>query len=457
MSDDRRKISGMCHPTPKQKEGFELLKKFKFILYGGAMGGGKSYWLRWALLVLLLKYFAKYKLRGVRVGLFCEDYPSLKDRHLSKIQYEFPEWIGDFNKSDHEFVLKPKFGSGAICFRNLDDPSKYQSSEFAAEAVDELTKNPKEVFDFLRTRLRWPGIPTEDTKFIAGTNPGGIGHGWVKKLWIDKEFDENEQEKETFAFLPAKAQDNPHLDKNYYKTLESLPIDLRRAFVEGDWDIFKGQYFKEWRKEIHVRDPFELPKHWKRIVCIDYGYAKPAAVYWLAVDSDGFIYIYRELYETELTYSALTKTIISMTTDEEDISYWVGDPSIWAKKGDSELSGAEIIEQTYREKTKKDLMFLKGNNDRINGWRVFREYLKLTLREEKKTAKLQVFSTCENLIRTVPALVYSPIKVEDLDTDGEDHAADSVRYGLMTKPTPEKVEHYKQKPWQPTTPFEGTL
>ena len=427
------KFSELCHPTEKQKQGFELLKKFKFILYGGAMGGGKSYWLRWALVKLLVSFAKKYGLIGIRVGLFCEDYPALKDRHLSKIQYEFPEWLGKINKSDHEFILSPQYGLGVICFRNLDEVAKYQSAEFVVIAVDELTKNKKEVFDFLRTRLRWPGIPSSETRFLGGTNPGGIGHEWVKKLWIDKEFDEDEREKDLFAFLPAKAKDNPYLDKNYYKTLESLPLELRRAFLEGDWDIFKGQYFKEWRRNIHICEPFNIPSSWKRFICGDYGYAKPSAVYWCAVDNDGFVYVYRELYETELTYSALTKMIISLTLDNEDIRYWAFDPSIWARKGD-ELSGAEIMEQTYKEKTNHELKLLQGVNDRLNGWRVVREYLKPTLKDGKVKAKLQVFNTCHNFIRTFPSLIYDPIRVEDADTGGEDHSADAIRYGLMTKP-----------------------
>src|SRR3990167_4257290 len=396
------KFSDLIKWTSKQKEAHNAVKKYKYILYGGAMGGGKSFWLRWELLRLLLYYYAKYNLRGVVIGLFCEDYPALKDRHLSKIKYEFPAWLGDFNTQDHNFVLKNDFGSGILAFRNLDDPSKYQSSEFAAEVVDELTKNKKNTFDFLRTRLRWPGIPSFDAKFLAGTNPGGIGHEWVKRLWIDRDFEEREQEKELFTFIQAKAQDNPYLDTGYYKSLESLPQDLKRAFLEGDWDIFKGQYFKEWRRELHVIEPFNLMMGLKRFISIDYGFAKPSAVYWNAMNKEGIFYIYRELYETELTYSALCKMIISMTSDNEIIDYWVGDPSMWARKGETELSGAEIIEQTYQEKMavinpypgqpiKSALRFLKGNNDRINGWRVIREYLKPVLRQEKTTSKLQVF------------------------------------------------------------------
>jgi len=445
------KFSELVKWTDKQKEASQAVKQFKYILYGGAMGGGKSYWLRWELVKRLLYYYAKYSFRGVVVGLFCEDYPALKDRHLSKIKYELPDWLGTFNTQDHNFVLNKDYGEGVLAFRNLDDPSKYQSSEFATEGVDELTKNKKDNFDFLRTRLRWPGIPTFDCKFLAGTNPGGIGHEWVKKLWIDKDFDDSEQERELFTFIQAKAVDNPHLDQGYYKSLESLPMDLKRAFLEGDWDIFKGQYFKEWRRELHVVEPFELPMGGKRFISIDYGFAKPASVGWYYLNKEGISYRYRELYETELTYSALTKMIISMTPDNELIDYWVADPSIWAKKGETELSGAEIMEQTYGEKMatsdpfrtiKPALRLLKGNNDRINGWRVVREYLKPMLMQGRTIAKLQVFSTCTNFIRTFPSLVYDPIRVEDLDSDGEDHAADELRYGIMSKPTIQREEYY---------------
>ena len=125
--------------------------------------------------------------------------------------------------------------------------------------------------------------------------------------------------------------------------------------------------------------------------------------------------------------------IISLTPDNEDIRYWAFDPSIWARKGD-ELSGAEIMEQTYKEKTNHELKLLQGVNDRLNGWRVVREYLKPILKNEKVKAKLQVFNTCHNFIRTFPSLIYDPIRVEDADTGGEDHSADAIRYGLMTKP-----------------------
>lgn len=435
--------------TSKQKEADSLVKLYKYILYGGAMGGGKSYWLRWELIKLLMYYFVHYGLRNVTVGLFCEDYPALKDRHLAKIKFEFPEWLGEYHAQDHNFVLGPEYGGGILAFRNLDDVTKYQSSEFAAEGVDEITKNKKEVFDFLRTRLRWPGI--EDTKFIAGTNPGGIGHLWVKKLWMESIFEPGEKEKERFKFIRAIAKDNPHLPESYYTSLEGLPEKMKRAFVEGDWDVFEGQYFTEWRADIHVIEPFKIHPGWTRFVCGDYGYSKPSAIYWCAVDYDGNIYVYRELYGSGMTFKDLAKTIFQFTPRDEYINYWVFDPSIWNKRGESELSGAEMMYQVAAE-LKQTIEIVKGNNDRVNGWRVMREYLKPYQREGKTIAKIQFFKTCVHAIQSIPSLVYDSIRPEDLDSGGEDHAADSIRYGMMSRPLPHEKplekKTDKQNQWE---------
>ena len=180
-------LNELRHFTPKQMEANDVINKKKFVLYGGAMGGGKSFLLRWKLLSILLAHAARGK-PNITVGLFCEDYPALQDRHISKIKNEFPEWLGTYRGDDHNFILKPEFGGGVIAFRNLDKAEKYQSVEFAAIGVDELTKISEEDFIDLRTRLRWPGI--DNPKFIGATNPGGTGHLWVKRLWIDRQFPE---------------------------------------------------------------------------------------------------------------------------------------------------------------------------------------------------------------------------------------------------------------------------
>lgn len=433
------KFSELCNFTTRQQEALKTLEHSKYLLYGGAMGGGKSYWLRWTTARHLMYLTKTYKVQGIVGAIFCEDYPSLKDRQVSKIAREFPSWLGELH-SDHKehgraFIAKPEYGGWVIALRNLDDASKYKSAEFAIIGIDELTKNQKEVFDDLKTRLRWPGLPSDECKFLSATNPGEIGHAWVKKWWIDRDFEEEmEKESTLFAFIGAKATDNPHLDEKYISVLDSLPEDKRKAYRDGDWNVFKGQYFSEWREEIHVVEPFDIPPYFYHFICGDYGYLAPSAVYWCAVDSDGVIYVYRELYVTGHTYEQLDEKIVSLTLAQEDIKYGVFDPSIWARKGDSELSGAEKMTMRHRELTTKALHLIQGNNDRINGWGQVREYLKPFIRNGQKIAKLQVFRTCENLIRTLPALVYDKHRVEDVDSDGEDHGPDGIRYGIMSRP-----------------------
>jgi len=218
----------------KQKEALEASKRFKYTLFGGSVGSGKSRWLRWMMIYWLLKMAGEHKIRGIRAGLFCEDYPSLNDRHLSKVKFEFPPELGTFNEAKHEFTLASKFGSGVVAFRNLDDPSKYLSVEFAVIGIDEINRNPKTTFDMLRSRHRWPGI--KDVKFIAGCNP--LGEAWVKNLWVKRMFPPDEKEQYEFVFVPALPTDNPHLPVEYYKSLESLPENQRKAYLEGNWDAF---------------------------------------------------------------------------------------------------------------------------------------------------------------------------------------------------------------------------
>lgn len=235
MNDDESisftELSGFF---PKQNEAKLASKRFKYTLFGGSVGSGKSRWLRWMCVYWLMEYYAKYQIKGVRAGLFCEDYVSLNDRHLTKIKFEFPSWLGKFNEAKHEFTLPNEYGGGIIAFRNLDDPSKYLSVEFAVIAIDEINRNPKTTFDMLRSRHRWPGI--KDVKFIAGCNP--LGEAWVKNMWVKRMFSPDEKEQYEFVFVPALPTDNPYLPDSYYKTLESLPENQRKAYLEGNWDAF---------------------------------------------------------------------------------------------------------------------------------------------------------------------------------------------------------------------------
>ena len=243
MDETKGKIisfNDLCHFTPKQWAALDSSEHFKFVLYGGTMGSGKSYFLRWACIYWLLKFAGQYKIPGIRAGLFCEDYGALNDRHISKMKIEFPAALGTYNEQRHEFQLHERFGSGVLALRNLDEPGKYMSSEFAVMAVDEIIKNSLNTFTILRTRMRWSGTatspPISNPRFISASNPG---EGWVKQYFIDKNFPPSEQEGKEFCYIAALPKDNPYLPPEYFKSLESLPEAEWKAYLEGDWSAFE--------------------------------------------------------------------------------------------------------------------------------------------------------------------------------------------------------------------------
>lgn len=441
-------LSELLKFQDKQKEAWETLfnPQCKYLLYGGAAGGGKSYFLRWAAIGLGLYYFTKYKINNIPIGLFSEDYPTLKDRQILKIKNEFPNWLGDLKEYRDEgfaFVAKPEYGSFIIMLRNLDDPSKYASTEFAAELVEEITKNQFETFESLRFRLRYPGI--EDVKFIGSTNPGEIGHAWVKKLWINPDPKYPDLEQERFFFIPATAYDNKYIEKGYITQLQSLSANKRKAWLEGSWDVFEGQVFGEWERRTHVVEPFKIPKEWKRYMAMDWGSNKPFSVGWYAQNYDGRTYLYRELYmngnEFEKRYGfpltpyRLSRMILAINMRaEEDYEYFVADPSIWNKivlgEHTKKQEGESIAEMMMKAGITR---MIKGDNDRINGMGRYRQAL---ARGSDGFPMYQMFSTCYDSIRTVPALIYDKVRVEDVDTDGEDHCYDRDRYFFMSRAAP---------------------
>lgn len=424
----------------RQKDAEEAVDQYDYVFYGGAAGPGKSYFLRHYPIKFLVEHcYHKFGLKGVRFGLFCEDYPALHDRHLTRIAYEFPKWLGTYKSQTHEFVLDHKFGGGIIAFRNLDDPSKYLSSEFGGIGVDELTKNPKETFDFLRLRMRWPGL--EHPKFIGTSNPGGIGHEWVKRYWIDKQFPEDEKQKDQFFYVKALPTDNPSLPESYYVTLSSLPEKLRKAYRDGNWDVFEGQYFSEWDRSKHTISPFEVPKGWKRFRAYDHGRENPACCKWYALDYDGRVWVYKELYVTGLNADEIADKINALSIGEE-YEYSVADPSIFAKHGFVDAYGGQTIAEVF---ARKGIMFFPASNRRVDGWNLMHQYLAWS---DQTIPKIVYFSTCVDSIRTIPSLVHDEHKPEDLDTKGEDHAADPDRYLLMSlherKTPPPKTEVEKK-------------
>jgi phage terminase large subunit len=412
-------FSQLCNFSDKQVTASHTVDQHQYTLFGGSRGPGKSYWLRWNLLRELLR-LAGQGVDGAVVGLFCEDYPSLKDRQISKIQVEFPQWMGAIRDSKSHglgFHLRPEYGGGVLALRNLDDASKYQSAEFAAIGVDELTKHLKDTFDLLRGSLRWPGVARP--RFMAATNPGSIGHGWVKQIWIDRDFPpEMLPLADEFAFVRALPDDNPHLDKSYWEMLETLPSELARAWRWGDWDVFAGQYFKDLRRDIHGYTG--ATPGGRTFICLDYGEVDPCAVYWCRTDINGDVWVYRELY-AGLQYEELKARINELSAGEH-IDYVVIPPDIYAKSKGTGVVGAEVLASNPGA-----LPIVKADNNRVEGWRHMKRWI--------TTGRLHVhLDACPNFWRTVPALVHDDKNVEDLDGRGEDHCADSMRYGLMSRP-----------------------
>ena len=409
---------------PKQKETEDAVDLYDYVFYGGSAGPGKSYFLRhYPIKFLIENCWHKLGLRGVRAGLFCENYPALHDRHLSRIAYEFPTWLGSYRAQQHELVLQDKYGGGIIAFRNLDDPSKYLSSEFALIEVDELTKNPRETFDFLRLRKRWPGV--ERTKFVGASNPGGVGHDWVKQMWIERVFPSEESERDQFHFIKALPTDNRYLPESYYNTLASLPEKLRKAYRDGNWDVFEGQYFSEWDKDQHVINPFVIPEDWKKFRAYDHGRENPACCQWFAVDYDGNAFCYRELYVRGQNVDQIAKELCRLS-EGETYDYSVADPAIFAKTGFVDAHGGQTIAESF---ARSGVHFLPASNRRVDGWALMHQYLAWDVH---KSPRLRYFKTCYNSIRTVPSLIHDEHRPEDVDTNGEDHAGDATRYFLMS-------------------------
>ena len=452
MTNNQVKFSTMANFTDKQRKAKDMLEQFKFLLYGGAMGGGKSYWIRWATLLQLLKWAKQGKV-GVRAGIFCEDYPALNDRHLSKIQFEFPAFLGKLDKSHNEFILNPEYGSGVICFRNLDDVSKYQSAEFAMIAVDELTKNVEETFTFLRTRLRWTGI--EDCKFIAGTNPGDVGHTWVKRMFIKHEFDANEKEADLFGFIQALAEDNPHLAKSYMDTLDSLPEPLRKAFRDGDWDVFKGQFFTEWNKRTHIVPSYEMSDLDEFYGSADWGFDPDAFSYQLhavrkiVMPEHTFYraFTFAKLYGTKKYPDQWAKEILDLE-DKNGVKVKIRliDPSCRNKvpvRKETEGEGTSIIKE-FRD-SKVD--FAPANNDRKNGYQAMRNWFRIA---PDGLPYHVIVANCVETLEQIPAAIFDDHNSFVVKEGGEDHALASLRYFLVSMPS-----NYKKAP--DNLPPEGSI
>lgn len=439
-------------------------------LYGGAAGGGKSD-------ALVIEALRQVHIPHYKALILRKTFPQLRELIEKSERYykqAFPR--ARYNSTDHEWT----FPSGAkILFGSMQytkDRTKYQGQAYDFIAFDELTHFTYDEYSYLFSRNRPNGPGTRC--YIRGTaNPGGIGHGWVKERFITAappmtpiktlvkwQDDEGKtyEAKRSRIFVPAKVSDNPALLRNnpeYVINLASMPEAEKNALLYGDWNTFSGQVFTEWRNDpahytdhkfTHVIEPFRVPQEWAVWCALDWGYSKPFSVGWYAVDRERRLYRIREYYGCTGTPNtgvmmepaAVAREIKHIEEDDPNLRgrhiLRVGDPAIWGSDGTESIGSLFERERVY---------FQKGNHARIDGKMQVHHRLGF---DENGRAMLYVFSTCKHFIRTVPNLVYDESNVEDIDTDGEDHIYDELRYVCMENPiAPPRREVPKPKTFDP--------
>ena len=396
------------------------------IACGGARGPGKS-----------KAVFSQISLDD------CQRFPNLKVLFLRQTAQSAQEAFGDLIESTltskitferkNNNVIFPN-GSRILLggFHDEKDIDKYIGIEYDLIVVEELNQLSLEKLDKLRGSLR-SSKKGWRPRLYTSFNPGGVGHSFVKSRYVIPFRTNNET---STRFIPSNYKSNAFLNKEYTDYLEGLTGDLGKAWRDGEFDLFAGQFFTEWRYDVHVVEPFEIPKEWTRFMAGDYGFSNPSSIGWYAISPEGCLYRYKELYGTGMGYTKLATEAVAITDPKETIEYCVFDPAFWSKKGerDDELSGAEVFSTKWQELTKESLRMIRANNSRVVGWGVVREYLKLLPRDEGLDSKFKVFKTCADFIRTVTEQQHDKRNPEDLDSTLEDHAMDEFRYAVMSRP-----------------------
>ena len=453
-------------PQKRQAE-FQSRPEYE-CLYGGAAGGGKSD-------ALLAEALRQVHIPHYRAIIFRKTYPEiadLVDRSYDIYKAAYPK--ADYNDSKHCW----KFPSGAkIYFGSMQhkkDRKKFAGRHYDFVAFDELTHFEWDEYSFMFSRNRPSKSPKSNEKtrvyIRATTNPGSIGHGWVKERFITiappmttvvEEFDitmpNGEVVKKTRdrVFVPATIFDNQELlnnDPNYIASLAMLPEADRDALLYGSCDSFDGQVFREWKNDpkhyedqmwTHVIEPFTIPAHWKVMRCFDWGYTRPYAVYWASISPSGQKYIIRELYGcdgqpnkgTQEHHIEVAKQIREIEDTDPNLKgrkiYGVADPAIFEESHGTSIA-ADMAKYPYY------ISFNKGDHSRIAGKMQMHYHLAF---DSEGSPMLQIFNTCRHLIRTLPNLVYDDKNVEDINSDQEDHSYDAIRYMLMESPINPRKHH----------------
>lgn len=418
------------------KQTLFLKDKHRHIAYGGARGGGKSWAVRTKSKLLAFRY------PGIKILIVRKTYKELQNNHIEQLTEELAGFA-KYNRSDKMF----RFPNGStISFgycANEGDLGQYQGAEYDVVFIDEAGQLQESWIRKINLCVRGTNGFPKRTYYTL--NPGGPGHAYFKRVFVDRNFNPDEDPNDYF-FIQAKVEDNKALmdtQPDYLRELENLPPTLRAAWKDGRWDVYEGQFFEDFRdvpehykdrRWTHVIEPFEIPDGWTICRSYDFGYGKPFSCAWWAVDYDGTIYRIMELYGCTRTPNEGVKWTPDKQFEEihktEMQHPWlngkniigVADPAIWdASRGESVADTA----------ARYGVFFTPGDNERIAGWMQCHYRLQF---DEDGYPRMYVFNTCRAFIRTIPTLIYDEHRAEDLDTKMEDHVADEWRYFCMSRP-----------------------
>lgn len=414
-------------PNPKQRRFLEATNRY--VCYGGARGGGKT----WSVITKAVLLATNEDYAGIRILVIRRKYTQLEEMLIAPICRLVPPEAGQYNGSAYTFFFANgstiKFGH----LNNKRDIDDYQGKEYDVIFMDEATQFTEEEFRTLGACVR--GVNSFPKRFYLTCNPGGIGHQWVKRLFIrgdfrrDPEHPENDENPEDYLFIPATVYDNTVMlesSPDYVKQLNQLPEAIRKAHRDGDWDAMSGQYFSGFRRDAHTVEDFSVPAGWRRYRSIDYGLDMFACL-WVAVDPEGREWVYREYQQGKdldggrgLLVSEAAAKAAELTLPGERIEYTIAPPDLWSTQKDTGRTMAELFYQG-------GIPLLRANNSRVQGWMMLAEHLKPGA---DGTPRLRIFRSCRQLIENLPMLQVSEKNPNDCDTEPHHitHICDALRY-----------------------------
>jgi phage terminase large subunit len=418
---------------PKQKLFAQSIGDYAVTFYGGARGGGKSKGLR---LIMLLRRFIY---PGSHGAIFRRTYSELEGNHIRPLLEEY-HFLKEYWHDSKKILTLPNGSTLQFCHcSNESDVDLYQGREFHDLAIDEAGQWVESMFRRLMASNRSSKLGIKARAILTG-NPGGVGHTWLKRLFIERRFNERERPQD-YNFIQAFVQDNAALlenDPDYVHRLNSEPNEaLRKAWLLGDWDIFAGQFYGEIRREIHLVPNFEIPYHWRRFGAYDFGFNHPGAFGWFATDEDGNVYLYRLFVKAQLRVDQFAHEV-NKFPDTQQLYPIVAGWDCWTKKGIiNETSPPTIAEEFSRH----GLHLKKAVIDRIQGAAQLRKYIAWQDKPNNKP-KFFIFKSCELAFDCLSRMQHDPDHVEDVlkvdATEGDittgDDTYDMIRYGLMSRP-----------------------